>query len=211
MRLLELGAGTGQDSLFFQENGLAVVATDLSPRMVERWPIAADLSKVAGGSARPAQDQQHQDASMKLVSVAGKVSHINRIPRVTGGAGSAISTEYMTSMRVGGQQVEMSGACSWVSENDYVAIVGEELDGELLPVAIRNDTSGYVSMPEVSYSYGSAILLIVLGVLLLALMIGIFMIGWGVWRIFKIQRDKKVCAEAERILRSIPRASATSP
>lgn len=35
-RLLELGAGTGQDSIFFQENGLAVVATDLSPRMVER-------------------------------------------------------------------------------------------------------------------------------------------------------------------------------
>src|SRR5690606_1057073 len=30
-RLLEVGAGTGQDSLFFQENGLSVVATDLSP------------------------------------------------------------------------------------------------------------------------------------------------------------------------------------
>ncbi|WP_020578098.1 class I SAM-dependent methyltransferase [Actinopolymorpha alba] len=35
-RLLEVGAGTGQDSLFFQENGLEVVATDLSPSMVER-------------------------------------------------------------------------------------------------------------------------------------------------------------------------------
>lgn len=35
-RLLEVGAGTGQDSIFFQENGLSVVATDLSPRMVER-------------------------------------------------------------------------------------------------------------------------------------------------------------------------------
>jgi SAM-dependent methyltransferase len=35
-RLLEVGAGTGQDSIFFQENGLAVVATDLSPGMVER-------------------------------------------------------------------------------------------------------------------------------------------------------------------------------
>jgi SAM-dependent methyltransferase len=33
--LLELGAGTGQDSLFFKHNGLAVVATDLSSRMVE--------------------------------------------------------------------------------------------------------------------------------------------------------------------------------
>ena len=34
-RILELGAGTGQDSLFFRENGLDVVATDLSPSMVE--------------------------------------------------------------------------------------------------------------------------------------------------------------------------------
>jgi SAM-dependent methyltransferase len=33
-RLLEVGAGTGQDSLFFQQEGLAVVAVDLSPVMV---------------------------------------------------------------------------------------------------------------------------------------------------------------------------------
>lgn len=33
-RLLEIGAGTGQDSVFFVENGLEVVATDLPPEMV---------------------------------------------------------------------------------------------------------------------------------------------------------------------------------
>jgi SAM-dependent methyltransferase len=33
-RLLEVGAGTGTDSLFFQEHGLDVVAADLSPAMV---------------------------------------------------------------------------------------------------------------------------------------------------------------------------------
>jgi len=32
--LLEIGAGTGQDSLFFQQNGLRVVCTDLSPAMI---------------------------------------------------------------------------------------------------------------------------------------------------------------------------------
>ncbi|GAC1391864.1 MAG: hypothetical protein NVS4B11_16420 [Ktedonobacteraceae bacterium] len=32
--LLEVGAGTGTDSLFFQENGLHVVCSDLSPDMV---------------------------------------------------------------------------------------------------------------------------------------------------------------------------------
>ena len=34
--LLEVGAGTGQDALFFQGQGLRVVCTDLSPAMVER-------------------------------------------------------------------------------------------------------------------------------------------------------------------------------
>src|SRR5262245_30530792 len=36
MRLLEVGAGTGQDSLYFKEHGVGVVATDLSAQMVAR-------------------------------------------------------------------------------------------------------------------------------------------------------------------------------
>ena len=35
-RLLEIGAGTGQDSSYFQQEGLGVVAADLSAAMVER-------------------------------------------------------------------------------------------------------------------------------------------------------------------------------
>ena len=34
-RLLEIGAGTGQDSVYFRDSGLEVVATDLSESMVE--------------------------------------------------------------------------------------------------------------------------------------------------------------------------------
>lgn len=33
--LLEIGAGTGQDSKFFQEQGLQVISTDLTPQMVK--------------------------------------------------------------------------------------------------------------------------------------------------------------------------------
>lgn len=33
--LIEIGAGTGQDSRYFQDNGLDVLATDLTPAMVE--------------------------------------------------------------------------------------------------------------------------------------------------------------------------------
>jgi SAM-dependent methyltransferase len=35
-RLLEVGAGTGYDSIFFRNSGLEVIATDLSPAMVAR-------------------------------------------------------------------------------------------------------------------------------------------------------------------------------
>ena len=35
-RMLEIGAGTGQDSVFFASHGLDVVATDLSAEMVQR-------------------------------------------------------------------------------------------------------------------------------------------------------------------------------
>ncbi|MEN8172784.1 MAG: methyltransferase domain-containing protein, partial [Chloroflexota bacterium] len=34
-KLLEIGGGTGNDSLYFQEQGLEVVCTDLSPEMVK--------------------------------------------------------------------------------------------------------------------------------------------------------------------------------
>ncbi len=33
--LIEIGAGPGRDSLFFQQNGLEVIATDVSPEMVK--------------------------------------------------------------------------------------------------------------------------------------------------------------------------------
>jgi SAM-dependent methyltransferase len=45
--LLEVGAGTGQDSLYFQEQGLRVLCTDLSPAMV-------DLCRAKGLDARVA-------------------------------------------------------------------------------------------------------------------------------------------------------------
>jgi SAM-dependent methyltransferase len=46
-RLLEIGAGTGQDSLYFQDNGLSVKATDLSPEMVARCRAKGIDARVA--------------------------------------------------------------------------------------------------------------------------------------------------------------------
>lgn len=47
-RLLEIGAGAGNDSLFFQEQGLTVVATDLSPQMVAKCRAKGLDARVAG-------------------------------------------------------------------------------------------------------------------------------------------------------------------
>lgn len=47
-RLLEIGAGAGHDSLFFQRQGLSVVATDLSPQMVAKCKAKGLNARVAG-------------------------------------------------------------------------------------------------------------------------------------------------------------------
>ena len=56
--LLEIGAGAGDDSLYFQEQGLSVVATDLSPQMVAKCREKGLDARVAGfldlGSVFPA-------------------------------------------------------------------------------------------------------------------------------------------------------------
>ena len=45
--LLEVGAGPGHDSLYFQERGLRVLCTDLSPDMVERCKAKGLDARVA--------------------------------------------------------------------------------------------------------------------------------------------------------------------
>lgn len=46
--LLEIGAGAGGDSLFFQEQGLTVVATDFSPQMVAKCREKGLDARLAG-------------------------------------------------------------------------------------------------------------------------------------------------------------------
>lgn len=141
---------------------------------------------------------------MNLVEAAGKVSHLNRISTTSGGGGgSAVDTSFVTTFRVDGRQYQINGACHWMDNNDYVAIVGRDSGGVLVPLAIRNDTSGYENIAEPA-SLKAAILWIVFGVLLIALMVGIFMIAWGIWSVISINQDKKYIAEAERRLRNIP-------
>jgi len=76
--LLELGAGTGQDSLFFKEHGLDVVAIDLSPRMVEHC-------RAKGLDARVA-DLLHLDLSPASFDAVYALNCLLHVPNADLGA-----------------------------------------------------------------------------------------------------------------------------
>lgn len=70
-RLLEIGAGTGQDAVFFKENGLDVVATDLSPAMVQRC-----RDKGVGAQATDVLDMDFAPASFDAVYTLNCLLHV---------------------------------------------------------------------------------------------------------------------------------------
>lgn len=76
---LELGAGTGKDSLFFQENGLEVTCVDLSPEMVkfcQQKGLSAQVMDMA--------DLQFPAESLDVVYSFNSLLHIpkNELPLV---------------------------------------------------------------------------------------------------------------------------------
>lgn len=70
--LIELGAGTGHDALFFQENGLDVVATDLSAAMVQRCR--------AKGLEAHVMDFMHLDFAPASFDAAFAVNSLLHVP-----------------------------------------------------------------------------------------------------------------------------------
>lgn len=135
---------------------------------------------------------------MGLIAVAGKVSHLNRVTSVTGGGGGAVETEHRTSFRLDGRQVVVDESMGWASNDDYIAMVGTEDYGIFEPLAVRNDTSGFEGYTE-ARSYTLAIVLLFLGIFTFFITTAM-----GLWLIWGIKKQKKLNAEAKRILRSIP-------
>ena len=70
-RLLEVGAGTGQDALYFRDNGLDVVATDLTPEMVGRC-----VEKGLEAHVRDVMDLGFADASFDAVWTINCLLHV---------------------------------------------------------------------------------------------------------------------------------------
>jgi ubiquinone/menaquinone biosynthesis C-methylase UbiE len=71
-RLLEVGAGTGQDAVFFRDNGIEdVVVTDLTPEMVERC-----IEKGLDAHVRDVMDLGFPDASFDAVWTINCLLHV---------------------------------------------------------------------------------------------------------------------------------------
>ncbi len=58
---------------------------------------------------------------MDLVAIAGKVSHVNHLLSATDG--TSLGTEYTTTMRIVGRQVQIDDVCTGAPDDDHVAIV----------------------------------------------------------------------------------------
>ena len=71
--LLEIGAGPGKDSTFFQENGLQVVATDLSPQMVQ-------ICRAKGLNAR-VMDFKHLDFPAEQFDAVYALNCLLHVPK----------------------------------------------------------------------------------------------------------------------------------
>jgi SAM-dependent methyltransferase len=69
--LLEVGCGTGQDSLFFQHEGLAVTAVDLSPAMVGHA-----RAKGVDASVRDVLDLRFAESSFDAVYSLNTLLHV---------------------------------------------------------------------------------------------------------------------------------------
>ena len=82
--LLEVGAGTGQDSLFFAEHGLRVLATDLSPAMVERCRAKGLAAQVLDFSRPSLAPESEPGAPFDAVHAMNCLLHVpnSRFPGV---------------------------------------------------------------------------------------------------------------------------------
>jgi SAM-dependent methyltransferase len=130
VRLLEIGAGTGQDSAFFASNGLDVVATDLSPAMVARClakGLDARVMDFAGLDFAPASfDAVHAMNCLLHVPDAELPAVLARISRVLRPGGLFFLGVY------GG--TSSAGAAAW---DDHVPprYFARRTDGQILQFA----------------------------------------------------------------------------
>jgi ubiquinone/menaquinone biosynthesis C-methylase UbiE len=104
--MLEIGAGTGKDSLFFQENGMDVTCIDLSPEMVK-------FCKLKGLSAQVMDmaDLQFPENSFDAVYTFNSLLHIPKtdLPLVLKNIQTVLKPNGLFHLGIYGKEDEFEG------------------------------------------------------------------------------------------------------
>ncbi len=104
--LLEIGAGTGKDSLFFQENGVDVTCIDLSPEMVK-------FCKLKGLSAQvmDMMDLKFPENSFDAVYTFNSLLHIPKtdLPLVLKNIQTVLKPNGLFHLGIYGKEAEFEG------------------------------------------------------------------------------------------------------
>ena len=82
-----------------------------------------------------------------------------------------------------------------ISEGDIVAAAGPDKSGTLYALALKNLTTGAVYCPSTTLPMIGAVVVILLGIPLIALLgLGLFFVGMGAWILLRCLRIRKAAA-----------------
>jgi SAM-dependent methyltransferase len=155
--LLEVGAGTGRDSLFFQEHGLQVTSTDLSPAMI-------DLCRQKGLNAH-IMDFLHldfPDASFDALYALNCLLHVptQTLPEVLCKLQALLHPGGLFYLGVYGHKEDWEGISpdDWHKPNRFFSYHSDEYLKNLLPRFFELVSFKHVELEGVDWHFQSIIL-----------------------------------------------------
>jgi hypothetical protein len=137
---------------------------------------------------------------MSLQLISGTVSNVSLGSdysyAATAQHGPVAIKNQLVSMRLDNKPVHFrTRSLPSITDGDRVAAAGQEKNGTLEAVAVRNMTTNSMYFPPTTMGMVLAGLLIVLGIPLVAIMgIGLFFIGFGGWFLWRALRVRKAVA-----------------
>src|SRR5690606_25996199 len=133
-------------------------------------------------------------ASLTLLS--GTTSHVSRITNTQGqmsnGQGQ-IQTRHQTTSRLDNRPAYFRGVVD-LGEGEPASAAGIDRNGMFHALAVRNDSTGLICYEPSTLLYVAAAALIGIGVLMLFIFIGIFMIAGGLWVGYLARRNSQARA-----------------
>jgi hypothetical protein len=148
---------------------------------------------------------------MSVSLITGKISHIDHSTEtsghITANRGGQIQTAHAWSFRLNNRpSVYKSRQTASFSDGDELTAAGQDQHGTFMIISCRNETTGAVYESPATMVRVAAALMIVLGLPLMALIIGFLMLPLGIYFLMLGQK----MAKANALLLAAPRPIAVS-